>query len=162
MQRMQVLQPKIKALQQRYKNDRQRLNQEMMQLYRTHKANPMGGCLPMLAQLPIFYALYVVLMYSIELRQAPFIFWIKDLADYDPYFITPVLMGVTMFFQQKMSPTVGDPTQAKMMLMMPVIFTVMFIYFPVGLVIYWMVNNLLTIAQQYFIKKRMAAGPEKK
>lgn len=162
MQRMQVLQPKIKALQARYKNDRQRLNQELMQLYRTHKANPMGGCLPMLAQLPIFYALYVVLMYSIELRQAPFIFWIKDLADYDPYFITPILMGVTMFFQQKMSPTVGDPAQAKMMLMMPVIFTVMFIYFPVGLVIYWMVNNLLTIAQQYFIKKRMAAAPEKK
>jgi YidC/Oxa1 family membrane protein insertase len=159
MQRMQELQPKIKALQERYKNDRQRLNQEMMQLYRTHKANPMGGCLPMLAQLPIFYALYMVLMYSIELRQAPFIWWIKDLSDYDPYFVTPLLMGVTMFLQQKMSPTMGDPRQAKMMLMMPVIFTVMFIYFPSGLVIYWMVNNLLTIAQQYFIKRKAATAP---
>ncbi len=161
MQRMQVLQPKVKALQERYRNDRQRLNQEMMHLYRTHKANPMGGCLPMLAQLPIFYALYVVLMYSIELRQAPFIWWIKDLSDYDPYFVTPILMGVTMFFQQKMSPTMGDPRQAKMMLMMPVIFTIMFIYFPVGLVIYWLINNLLTIVQQFFIKKKMAVAPAK-
>ncbi len=161
MQRMQGLQPKIKELQKRYRNDKQRLNQEMMHLYRTHKANPMGGCLPMLAQLPIFYALYMALLYSIELRQAPFVWWIKDLSEYDPYFITPIIMGVTMFFQQKMSPVMGDPRQAKMMLMMPVIFTMMFIYFPVGLVIYWMINNLLTIAQQYFIKRKMTVAPAK-
>jgi len=123
-----------------------------MALYKKYKVNPMGGCLPMLLQIPVFFALYKVLMVAIELRHAPFIFWIADLSAKDPYYITPILMGLTMLIQQKMTP-MGDPTQAKMMMLMPIVFTFLFINFPSGLVIYWLVNNIITIFEQYLIKK---------
>jgi YidC/Oxa1 family membrane protein insertase len=159
MQAMQKLQPKVKELQARYKDDRQRMNQAMMQLYRDEKVNPMGGCLPMLLQIPVFFAFYNALLYSIELRHAPFICWdtsvtwlgrgICDLSVYDPTYITPILMGISMFLQQKMTPTTADPTQAKVMQFMPLIFLLFFLKAPSGLVIYWLLNNVLSIAQQY-------------
>lgn len=147
MQAMQRLQPQMKRLQDMYKNDRQKLNEEMMKLYREQKVNPLGGCLPMVVQIPVFIALYQVLYTSIELRHAGFIWWIKDLSA--PDHPMAIVMGASMVIQQWMTPTTGDPRQAKMMLFMPIIFTFMFLNFPVGLVIYWLVNNLLTIAQQY-------------
>jgi YidC/Oxa1 family membrane protein insertase len=154
MKDMQKLQPKMAELKEKYKNDKDALNKAVMQLYQTHKVNPLGGCLPMLFQMPIFIALYRALMSSIELRHAPFIFWIQDLSAKDPYYVTPLVMGATMFIQQKMTPATGmDPAQAKMMLALPVVFTVMFINMPSGLVIYWLVNNILTIAQQAYINK---------
>jgi YidC/Oxa1 family membrane protein insertase len=146
MQAMQQLQPQIKRLQDIYKNDRQKLNEEMMRLYREQKVNPMGGCLPMVVQVPVFIALYQVLYTSIELRHADFFWWIKDLSA--PDHPMALIMGASMVVQQWMTPSTGDPRQAKMMLFMPIIFTFMFLNFPVGLVIYWLVNNLLTIAQQ--------------
>jgi YidC/Oxa1 family membrane protein insertase len=163
MQAMQKLQPKMKEMQAVYKDDRQALNRAMMQLYRENKVNPMGGCLPMLLQIPFFFAFYNALLYSIELRHAPFICWetklfwvgrgICDLSVHDPSYITPVLMGITMFAQQKMTPTTGDPTQAKMMQFMPLIFLFFFLKAPAGLVIYWLMNNLLSIAQQLLINR---------
>jgi YidC/Oxa1 family membrane protein insertase len=158
MQAMQHLQPQIKRLQDMYKNDRQRLNEEMMRLYREQKVNPLGGCLPMVVQIPVFIALYQVLYASIELRHAGFIWWIKDLSA--PDHPMAILMGASMVIQQWMSPTTGDPRQAKMMLFMPIIFTFMFLNFPVGLVIYWLVNNLLTIAQQYVMLRRGQPAPQ--
>src|SRR3989338_203510 len=155
MQKMQKIQPELKIIQERYKNDKQKLSQEMMRLYRENKINPLGGFLPVLIQIPVFVSLYNVLMYSIELKQSPFIWWIKDLSEKDPYYITPILMGATMLIQQKMTPSGGDPMQAKVMLIMPVIFTFMFLNFPSGLVIYWLVNNVLSIGQQYLIYKDM-------
>lgn len=151
MNRMQEIQPYIKRLKETYKDDPQALNREMMALYKKYKVNPMGGCLPMILQIPVFFALYKVLMVAIELRHAPFIFWIVDLSAKDPYYITPILMGITMLIQQKMTP-MGDPTQAKMMMLMPIVFTFIFINFPSGLVIYWLVNNIITIFEQYLIK----------
>jgi len=166
MQAMQKLQPKLKELQVVYKDDRQGLNRAMMQVYREHKVNPMGGCLPMVLQIPVFFAFYNALLYAIELRHAPFVCWqselwwigrgICDLSVYDPSYITPVLMGVTMFIQQKMTPTTADPTQAKIMLFMPLIFLVFFLKAPAGLVIYWLVNNVLSIAQQMMINRAYA------
>jgi len=156
MKAMKDLQPKMMALKNKYKNDKERLNRETMSLYRTNKVNPLGGCLPLLVQFPIFIAFYWVLLGSIELRHAPFMLWIKDLSAQDPYYITPILMGASMFIQQKMTPTVGDPTQAKVMLAMPIIFTFLFLKFPSGLVIYWMVNNVLQIFQQLYIDKRVS------
>ena len=166
MQAMQKLQPKLKELQVVYKDDRQGLNRAMMQLYREHKVNPMGGCLPMVLQIPVFFAFYNALLYSIELRNAPFICWdtelwwigrgICDLSVYDPSYITPVLMGVTMFIQQKMTPTTGDPMQAKIMQFMPLMFLMFFLKAPAGLVIYWLVNNVLSIAQQMIINRTYA------
>lgn len=153
MKKMQKIQPELKIIQERYKNDKQKLSMEMMRLYRENKINPFGGIFPILIQIPVFIALYNVLMYSIELRQAHFIWWIKDLSDKDPYYITPILMGATMLIQQKMTPSGGDPMQAKVMLIMPIIFTVMFLSFPSGLVLYWLVNNVLSISQQYVIQK---------
>lgn len=153
MRDMQKLQPEMQRLREKYKKDKERMNREIMELYRKNRVNPMGGCLPMFAQIPVFFALYKVLLGSIALRHEPFIFWIQDLAAKDPYYITPLIMGVTMFFQQKMSPTTMDSQQAKIMLFMPVIFTFMFLNFPSGLVIYWLVNNVLTIAQQWFINR---------
>ena len=152
MNRMQELQPYIKQLKKTYKDDPGAVNREMMALYKKHKVNPMGGCLPMVLQIPVFFALYKVLMVAIELRHAPFIFWITDLSAKDPYYITPILMGLSMLVQQKMTP-MGDPTQAKMMMLMPIVFTFLFINFPSGLVIYWLVNNLITIFEQFLIKK---------
>ncbi|MDY7033758.1 MAG: membrane protein insertase YidC [Thermodesulfobacteriota bacterium] len=156
MKDMQKVQPLMLNLKKKYKDDKQRLNKEIMALYRTHKVNPLGGCLPILIQIPVFFALYRALLGSIELRHAPFIFWINDLSAKDPYYITPILMGASMFIQQKMTPTVGDPTQAKMMLIMPIVFTFMFLNFPSGLVIYWLVNNVLSIGQQFYINKYTA------
>lgn len=154
MKDMQKLQPKIAELKEKYKNNKEELNRRTMEFYRTHKVNPLGGCLPILIQIPVFFALYRVLLNSIELRHAPLIsFWINDLSAKDPTYISPLLMGASMFIQQKMTPTVGDPAQAKIMLMMPVIFTFMFLSFPSGLVLYWLVTNVLSIAQQYYINK---------
>ena len=152
MNKMQELQPYIKQLKKTYKDDPGAVNREMMALYKKYKVNPMGGCLPMILQIPVFFALYKVLMVAIELRHAPFIFWITDLSAKDPYYITPILMGISMLIQQKMTP-MGDPTQAKLMMLMPIVFTFLFINFPSGLVIYWLVNNVITIFEQFLIKK---------
>ncbi|MCD6486641.1 MAG: membrane protein insertase YidC [Syntrophobacterales bacterium] len=155
MRGMQKLQPQMKKLQEKYKDDKARLQQETMTLYRANKVNPMSGCFPMIIQLPVFFGLYRALLYSIELRHAPFIFWIQDLSAKDPYYITPIIMGATMFLQQKMSPQPGgNEMQAKMMMWMPVIFTFLFLNFPSGLVIYWLFNNVLSIGQQYYINKK--------
>ena len=155
MKSMQKLQPEMTKLREKFKNDRDRMNREIMELYKTHRVNPVGGCLPMLIQIPVFFALYQVLMNSIELRHAPFMLWITDLSAKDPYYITPLVMGATMFIQQKLTPTPSiDPIQAKIFLFLPVVFTVMFLNFPSGLVIYWLVNNLLTIAQQLHVNRK--------
>ena len=156
MKSMQKLQPEMQKMRDKFKNDKERLNKEMMALYKTHSVNPLGGCLPMLVQIPVFFALYQVLLNSIALRHAPFAFWLMDLSAKDPYYITPLLMGASMFVQQKMTPTTADPMQAKIFMMMPIVFTFMFLNFPSGLVIYWLVNNLLTILQQYFIHRKAA------
>lgn len=156
MKSMQKLQPQMAKLREKYASDKQRLNTEMMTLYKENRVNPFGGCLPILIQMPIFFALYQVLLGSIELRHAPFMLWITDLSAKDPYYVTPLIMGATMFMQQKMSPTTMEPMQAKMMMMMPVVFTFLFLNFPSGLVIYWLVNNVLTIAQQYLINRKPA------
>jgi len=155
MKGMQKLQPQMKKLQEKHKDDKAKLQQETMALYKANKVNPMSGCLPMLIQLPVFFGLYRALLYSIELRHAPFVFWIQDLSAKDPYYITPIIMGATMFLQQKMSPAPGgNEMQAKMMLWMPVIFTFLFLNFPSGLVIYWLFNNVLSIGQQYYINRQ--------
>ena len=166
MKTMQKLQPKLKKLKEKYGDDKVKMQQEMMQLYRTYKVNPMSGCLPMVLQIPVFFALYKVLLQAIELRHAPFMWWINDLSAPDrlmipgveiPYLggipVLTLLMGVSMYFQQKLSPSSLDPTQAKMMQFLPVIFTFMFINFPSGLVLYWLLNNLFSIAQQVYVNK---------
>jgi YidC/Oxa1 family membrane protein insertase len=161
MKDMQKLQPKVAKLREKYKDDKETMNKELMALYRTFKVNPLAGCLPMVIQLPFFIALYNVLGYAIELRHAPFIptlpftdiVWLADLSTKDPLLITPIVMGATMFIQQKMTPSPGDPTQAKMMMFLPFIFTFMFLNFASGLVIYWLVNNVLSIIQQHYTNK---------
>jgi YidC/Oxa1 family membrane protein insertase len=155
MKEMQKLQPKMQELKDKFKDDRDALNRAVMELYKAHKVNPLGGCLPMIVQIPVFFGLYKALMFSIELRHAPFYFWLQDLSAKDPYYVTPIIMGATMFVQQKMTPTNMDPIQAKMMLALPVVFTFMFLNFPSGLVLYWLVNNILTIAQQAYINKTL-------
>jgi YidC/Oxa1 family membrane protein insertase len=156
MKAIQKQQPEIQKLKERFKNDRARQGQETMELYKKHWVNPMSGCLPMLIQIPVFFALYRVLYEAIELRHAEFAFWITDLSAKDPYYITPLIMGATMFIQQKMTPSTMDPTQQKIFLLMPVVFTALFLNFPSGLVIYWLINNVLTIAQQYYIHKTLS------
>ncbi len=154
MNKMKALSPKVKELQLKYKDDKQKLNAHMMELYKKHGANPMGGCLPMLLQIPVFFAIYRVLQNSVELKGAPWILWIHDLAVMDPYFILPVLMGISMFIQQKLSPNnFTDPTQEKIMKFLPLIFTFFFVTFPAGLTLYWFVSNLFSIAQQYYVNK---------
>ncbi len=165
MKAMQKIQPKMVTIREKFKNDKEKLNQEMMNLYKTYKVNPMGGCLPMVLQIPVFFALYKVLLQTIELRHAPFMLWVTDLAAPDrlsigfdlPYLggipVLTLLMGGSMFLQQKMTPTPADPTQAKIMLFLPVIFTFMFLNFASGLVLYWFINNLLTIGQQFYINR---------
>ena len=148
MKMMRVIQPKIAAVQEKYKGDRDRLNKELMKLYKDQKVNPLGGFLPMILQMPVFVALFNVLYTTIDLRQAPFMLWITDLSVQDPYYVLPIIMGVTMFIQQKITPTTMDPTQAKIMLVLPVGMTFLFVNFPAGLVLYWLTNNTLTIAQQ--------------
>ncbi len=157
MARMRTLAPKLQRLKDLYGDDRQKMSQEMMKIYKTEKVNPMGGCLPILIQMPVFIALYWVLMESVELRHAPFMLWINDLSVKDPYFIFPLLMGATMFIQQQLNPTPPDPMQAKIMKWMPVAFTFMFLWFPAGLVIYWVTNNTLSIIQQYIITRKIEA-----
>jgi YidC/Oxa1 family membrane protein insertase len=154
MKEMQKVQPEMNRLKEQYKNDKARLQQEIMLLYKRRKINPMSGCLPMVIQIPVFIALYNALQFTIEMRHAPFFLWIKDLAAKDPIYITPLIMGATMVLQQKMTPTATDPTQAKMFLLMPVMFTFLFLNFPSGLVLYWMVNNVLSIAHQYYLNKK--------
>lgn len=154
MKRLQEIQPRMQEVRERFKKDPQRMQQEMMELYKKHKVNPMGGCLPILLQIPVFFALYKVLLIAIELRGAPFTLWIKDLSQKDPYYVLPIVMGITMVIQQKMTPSAGDPKQQKLMMFMPVIFTFMFLNFASGLVVYWLVNNLLSIAQQYYVNKK--------
>ena len=151
---MRRVAPQLKKIQERYSNDREKLSREMMALYKKEGANPLGGCLPMLLPMPIFIALYWVLFESVELRQAPFMLWIDDLAQMDPYFILPLLMGASTYMMQSLNPQVGDPMQQKMMKMMPIMFTVLFLFFPAGLVLYWLVNNLLSIAQQQFVYRQ--------
>ena len=148
MKMMRVIQPKIKEVQEKYKGDRDRLNKELMKLYREQKVNPLGGFLPMFLQMPVFVALFNVLYMSIDLRQAPFMLWVSDLSIQDPYYVLPVIMGVTMFIQQKITPTTMDPAQAKIMLVLPIGMTFLFVNFPAGLVLYWLTNNTLTITQQ--------------
>ena len=152
---MRKIQPELERVRELYADDRQKLAEEMMNLYRKHKVNPLGGCLPILIQIPVFFALYKVLLVSIEMRHAPFLGWIRDLSGPDPYFVLPVLMGLSMYVQQKMNPKPPDPMQAKLMQFMPVAFTLMFLFFPSGLVLYWFTNNLLSIAQQWFVFKKM-------
>jgi YidC/Oxa1 family membrane protein insertase len=157
--RMRKLQPRIEQLKERYGDDRQRMSQAMMELYKKEKVNPLGGCLPILVQIPIFIALYWVLLESVELRQAPFILWIENLSVRDPYFILPALNAVFMFATQRLTPMVGmDPLQQKMMTMMPLVFSIMFAFFPAGLVLYWATNAGLSLAQQYYITRKIAAA----
>jgi YidC/Oxa1 family membrane protein insertase len=157
--KLRLLAPKIEQLKQRYGDDKAKMGPAMMELYKKEKANPLGGCVPMLITMPVFFALYWVLMESIEIRHQPFFLWIHDLSSQDPYFILPLIMGASMFLMQKMQPTAAtmDPMQQKMMQFMPVIFTVFFLFFPSGLVLYWIVNNCLSIAQQVFVTKRFEA-----
>ncbi|HZD52790.1 MAG TPA: membrane protein insertase YidC, partial [Woeseiaceae bacterium] len=153
MAKMREIQPRMKALQERYKDDRQQLSQAMMELYKREKVNPAAGCLPMLIQMPFFLAFYWVLVESVEMRQAPFALWITDLSARDPYFILPLIMGAAMFAQQRLNPAPADPMQAKVMQIMPVAFTVFFAFFPSGLVLYWVTNTSLSILQQMRINK---------
>ena len=154
MKEMQKVQPEMARLKETYKNDKARLQQEIMLLYKRRKINPMSGCLPMLIQIPVFIALYNALQFTIEMRHAPFFLWIKDLAAKDPIYITPIIMGATMVIQQKMTPTAADPAQAKLFMLMPIMFTFLFLNFPSGLVLYWLINNVLSIAHQYYLNKR--------
>ncbi len=158
MARMRKLQPEMQKLRERYSDDKQRMNQELMTLYKKEKVNPLGGCLPILIQIPVFIALYWVLLESVELRQAPWVLWINDLSVRDPFYVLPLLMGATMFIQQKLNPAPMDPIQQKIMMGLPLVFTVFFVFFPAGLVLYWVTNNSLSILQQWVITRRIEAG----
>ena len=155
MAQMRKLQPRLKQLKERYGDDRQKMNQAMMEIYKKEKINPLGGCLPILVQIPVFISLYWVLLESVEMRQAPFMLWINDLSSKDPYFVLPIIMGVSMIVQQRLNPTPLDPVQAKVMMVLPLVFTVFFAFFPSGLVLYWVVNNLVSIAQQWYITNKL-------
>lgn len=164
MAQMRELAPRLQRLKEQFGDDRQKMHQAMMELYKTEKINPMGGCLPILVQIPVFIALYWVLLGSVEMRHAPFILWIHDLSAIDPYYVLPILMGITMIIQTRLNPTPPDPIQAKVMMIMPVVFSVFFFFFPAGLVLYWLVNNVLSIAQQWHINRTIgqAAATKKK
>jgi YidC/Oxa1 family membrane protein insertase len=161
MAKMKAVAPKMQSIRDRNKGDTQKTNQEMMQLYKTEKINPLGGCLPIVVQIPVFISLYWVLLASVEMRNAPWLGWIHDLAAPDPFYILPVLMAISMFIQTRLNPTPPDPIQAKVMMFMPIAFSVMFFFFPSGLVLYWVVNNVLSITQQYVITKNLKAGTTK-
>lgn len=161
MAAMRTLQPKLLALKERYGDDRQKLTQATMELYKAEKVNPLGGCLPVIVQIPVFIALYWVLLESVELRQASFL-WIHDLGQHDPYYILPIVMGLTMYIQQKLNPPPPDPMQAKMMQFLPIFFTFLFLNFPAGLVVYWVVNNTLSILQQWYITRSVELANERK
>lgn len=162
MAKMRQLQPKLAELKQRYGDDKQKMSQATMELYRKEKVNPLGGCLPIIVQIPVFIALYYVLIESVQLRQAPFIFWIHDLSAKDPYYVLPILMGISMFLQQRLNPTPPDPVQARVMQLMPVMFTIFFMTFPSGLVLYWLTNNVLSILQQWHITRSLEKKIEMK
>ena len=162
MAQMKVLTPKMEKLKELYGDDRQKLNQAMMELYRTEKINPLGGCLPILVQIPVFIALYWVLLGSIELRHAPWLGWIHDLSAPDPFFVLPVIYAVSMLVQTRLNPQPADPVQARVMLIMPIMFSIFFLFFPSGLVLYWVVQNLLSIVQQWYINKTLAAEAKAK
>ena len=153
MAKMKLVTPRLTKLREMYGNDRAKLNQAMMELYKTEKINPLGGCFPILVQIPVFIALYWTLLAAIELRHAPFIFWIKDLSALDPYYVLPILMTISMVIQTRMNPKPPDPVQAKVMTFMPFVFSVFFFFFPAGLVLYWLVNNILSILQQWQIQR---------
>jgi YidC/Oxa1 family membrane protein insertase len=153
MAHMRKMTPRMQALKERYGDDRQKLNEAMMKLYKEEKINPLGGCLPILVQIPVFIALYWVLLESVELRQAPWILWIKDLSTMDPYYVLPILMGASMLIQHRLNPTPMDPIQAKVMMALPIVFTFFFAFFPSGLVLYWVVNNVLSVTQQWYITR---------
>ncbi|WP_050476319.1 membrane protein insertase YidC [Herbaspirillum rhizosphaerae] len=158
MAKMKAVTPKMTAIRERHKGDPQAMNREMMSLYKTEKINPLGGCLPIVIQIPVFISLYWVLLASVEMRGAPWLGWIHDLTAPDPFYILPVLMAVSMFIQTKLNPTPPDPVQAKVMMFMPIVFSVMFFFFPSGLVLYWVVNNVLSITQQWVITRKLQAG----
>ena len=153
MAKMRAIQPRLQALKERYGDDKQAFSKATMEFYKKEKVNPLGGCLPVLVQIPVFISLYYVLIESVQLRQAPFILWIHDLSVYDPFYVLPVLMGLSMFLQQKLSPPPPDPNQARMMMLLPVVFTVFFLHFPSGLVLYWLTNNCASILQQWYVMK---------
>ena len=155
MARMRAVAPRIQELKEQAGDDRQKLSQGMMELYKKEKINPLGGCLPILVQMPVFLSLYWVLLESVEMRQAPWMFWITDLSIKDPLFILPIIMGASMFVQQLLNPAPPDPMQAKVMKLLPIIFTFFFLWFPAGLVLYWVVNNILSIAQQWYITRKI-------
>jgi YidC/Oxa1 family membrane protein insertase len=156
MARMKEVTPRMMKIREQYGSDKQKMNVAMMELYKTEKINPLGGCLPILVQIPVFIALYWVLLASVEMRNAPWILWVQDLATPDSWLILPLLMMATMWIQFKLNPTPPDPVQAKVMAVMPIIFGVMFFLFPAGLVLYWLTNNVLSIAQQYYVTKQIA------
>ena len=162
MANMRRVMPKMAQLKERYGDDKMKMQKATMELYQKEKINPFGGCLPMLVQMPVFIALYWVLMESVELRQAPFILWIKDLSAMDPYFVLPLLMGASMFAQSLLSPAPADPMQAKIMRFMPVVMTVFFLWFPAGLVLYWLANSVLGILQQWYITRKIESEYEAK
>lgn len=162
MAKMRTLQPKMQSLKERYGDDKQKMQQELMALYKKEKINPLGGCLPIVVQIPVFISLYWMLLESVELRQAEWIFWINDLSAADPYFVLPLLMGASMFLQQKLNPAPLDPIQQKVMTFLPVMFTVFFLFFPSGLVLYWLTNNILSISQQWVITRRIEGEAKKK
>jgi YidC/Oxa1 family membrane protein insertase len=157
MAKMRKIQPKMKAIQERHKDDRQALSQAMMEIYKKEKINPIAGCLPILIQMPFFFAFYWVLIESVEIRQAAFMFWITDLSVKDPFFVLPILMGIAMLLQTRLNPAPPDPIQAKVMQIMPIAFTGLFAFFPAGLVLYWLTNTVLSILQQWRINKVIAA-----
>ncbi|MEK9626306.1 MAG: membrane protein insertase YidC [Gammaproteobacteria bacterium] len=161
MARMKKMQPRMKTLKERFGDDKQKFQQAMMEIYKKEKINPLGGCLPIIIQIPVFIALYWVLLESVELRQAPFALWIQDLSLQDPYYVLPILMGASMFAQQMLNPAPMDPMQQKIMMALPVVFTVFFLWFPSGLVLYWLVNNVLSIGQQWVITRRIEAADSK-
>lgn len=161
MAKMKVVTPKLMKIKEQFASDRNRMNQEMMELYRKEKINPLGGCLPIMVQIPVFIALYWVLLGSVEMRHAPWMLWIQDLSAMDPYYVLPIIMGVSMVIQTKLNPTPPDPIQAKVMMAMPIVFTFMFLWFPSGLVLYWITNNVLSIAQQWQITRLIEGGKQK-
>ncbi len=161
MAKMRKLAPKMAEMKERYGEDRQKFSQEMMKLYKTEQVNPFGGCLPLLIQMPVFLAFYYVLMESVELRHAPFFGWINDLSVRDPLFVLPIIYGITMWFMQKLNPQPTDPMQARIMQMLPIVFTIMFLWFPAGMVLYWVTNNILSIAQQYVITRQIERADTK-
>ena len=161
MAQMRELAPRLQSMKEKFGDDKQKMQKAMMELYKTEKINPLGGCLPILVQIPVFIALYWVLLGSVELRNAPFLY-ISDLSSKDPYYLLPILMAASMFVQTKLNPKPTDPMQARLMMMMPIIFSVFFFFFPAGLVLYWLVNNLLSMAQQWHINRKIHAAALKK